>query len=186
MRKSVTRVAALGITLAIAAAACGDDSDSGSSDNNTTVAAAVPTAGSATTTAPSDVDPAGVLKIGVDLTGTGAAVFFDPIKMPSPLNPEQYLIYDTLLRSQVDGTFKPGLAKSATIVDPQTITVELNSGIKFSDGTPLDADAVKYSIERNIASKNTGAFAVEMQQTDDILRAGQSVKRLLAGAPSPK
>ncbi|MGE0881294.1 MAG: ABC transporter substrate-binding protein [Acidimicrobiia bacterium] len=166
MRQGRKRVLLAAVLVAMIGAACGDDSDSGTSDNTT--AAAVPTAGTATTTAPSDVDPSGVLKIGLDLTGTGAAVFFDPIKLPSPLTPEHYLIYDTLLRSQVDGTFKPGLAKSATIADPTTINLELNPGIKFSDGTNLDAEAVKYSIERNIASKNTGAFAVEMQQTDTI------------------
>ena len=77
-------------------------------------------------------------------------------------------MYDSLLRAQTDGTLTPGLAKSATVVDPQTITIELNPGIKFSDGTPLDADAVKFSILRNVASKNAAAFGSELQQVDTI------------------
>ncbi|MGE0881299.1 MAG: hypothetical protein AB7L13_16095 [Acidimicrobiia bacterium] len=54
MRKSVTRVAALGITLAIAAAACGDDSSDESSSSATTAAA-----GAATTAAASATTAAG-------------------------------------------------------------------------------------------------------------------------------
>ena len=62
-------------------------------------------------------------------------------------------IYDSLLRQNADGSYSPGLAKSATVTDPQTIVVELKPNIKFSDGTPLDAEAVKFSIERTIAAE---------------------------------
>ena len=52
--------------------------------------------------------------------------------------------------------FKPGsfdvqggLAKSWTVTpDGKTYTFELKPGLKFSDGTPADADAVKFNFDR--------------------------------------
>jgi ABC-type transport system substrate-binding protein len=78
------------------------------------------------------------------------------------------MIYDTLLRRTADGGSEPGLAKEATIVDSSTLKVELNPGIKFTDGTPLDAAAVKYGIERNIAKGKSGSYEVELYQLDTI------------------
>ena len=67
-----------------------------------------------------------------------------------------------LLRQNADGSYSPGLAKSATVVDPQTIEVELQPNVKFSDGTPMNAEAVKFSIERTMASGNVGAVRAEL------------------------
>ena len=110
----------------------------------------------------------GVLRIPYDLTSFGGARW-DPT---TPTNPDiwyaQRWIYDTLMRQNADGSYSPGLAKSATATDPQTIVVELKPGIKFSDGTPLDADAVKFSIERTIAAKNVGAVRAELNEVESI------------------
>ncbi len=110
----------------------------------------------------------GVLRIPYDLTSFGGARW-DPT---TPTNPDiwyaQRWIYDTLMRQNADGSYSPGLAKSATATDPQTIVVELKPGIKFSDGTPLDAEAVKFSIERTIAAKNVGSVRAELNEIDSI------------------
>ncbi|HRW08951.1 MAG TPA: phytoene desaturase family protein, partial [Caldilineaceae bacterium] len=45
-----------------------------------------------------------------------------------------------------------------TITDPSTITVDLQDGLKFSDGTTLDSAAVKASIERIAAANKPGTF----------------------------
>ncbi|SEP44557.1 ABC transporter substrate-binding protein [Amycolatopsis saalfeldensis] len=42
---------------------------------------------------------------------------------------------------------QPNLATSARQVDPQTLVYTLRSGVKFSDGTPLTADDVAWSIK---------------------------------------
>ena len=85
---------------------------------------------------------------------------FDPT---TPSNPDiwyaQQVDLRHLMRQNADGSYSPGLAKSATATDPQTIVVELKPNIKFSDGTPLDAEAVKFSIERTIAAQNVGLGA---------------------------
>lgn len=57
-------------------------------------------------------------------------------------------IYDTLLHFDADGTIKPGLAeKYEQSADKKTLTLTLRDGLKFSDGTALDAAAVKGSID---------------------------------------
>ena len=110
----------------------------------------------------------GSLRIPYDLTAFGGARW-DPT---TPTNPDiwyaQRWIYDSLMRQNADGSYSPGLAKSATATDPQTIVVELKPGIKFSDGTPLDSEAVKFSIERTIAAKNVGSVRTELNEVESI------------------
>jgi ABC-type transport system substrate-binding protein len=144
------KAVAVVVVLAALAAACGG-SDKKASGGDTAAAA---------------VDPSGVLKLPFDLAGAQAK--FDPIGVTSPFY-WHYAIYDTLLRMHDDGTYEPGLAKSATIVDPSTITVELNPNLKFQDGTSLDAEAVKFGINRNITANKPGIFRVaELSQVDAI------------------
>ena len=108
--------------------------------------------------APADAQSGGerTVKVPYDLAAFGG-IGFDPTTVPSPADwYVQQWIYDSLLRQNADGSYSPGLAKSAKVVDPQTIEIELRPNQKFSDGTPLDADAVKFSIERTKASGNVG------------------------------
>src|SRR5262249_37984098 len=41
-----------------------------------------------------------------------------------------------------------GLAKTWTFSDPKTLVLELVEGVAFHDGTPFNADAVKFNLER--------------------------------------
>ncbi|NPC98650.1 ABC transporter substrate-binding protein [Nocardioides sp. zg-DK7169] len=62
-------------------------------------------------------------------------------------------IYDTLMRYDVESkTFEPRLAESLETADNVTWTLKLRDGVTFSDGTPLDADAVVGSIEYYMAN----------------------------------
>ena len=101
-------------------------------------------------------DPNGILKFATDLQVTGTDKGLDPIKSRSVGDFVQMnLIYDTLLHAQDDGTYKPGLAQSYKVEGDNSVTLTLRPNLKFSDGTPLDAAAVKFSIDRAVASKNT-------------------------------
>ena len=73
-------------------------------------------------------------------------------------------IYDGLVRYK-DGALEvePALAKSWDIsADGKTYTFKLRSGVKFQDGTNVDADAVKFNFDRMLDDKhpfhNTGPF----------------------------
>ncbi|MGE0881157.1 MAG: ABC transporter substrate-binding protein [Acidimicrobiia bacterium] len=170
------RLKAWSVALALPAvllAACGDDSSDSSASNtpgsSAAIQTAVPTA-AATSAAATDVDPAGVLKLGSDLRANQTITQLDPAKAVSPATNSHIFIYDTLLHWQVDGTYKPGLATGATVVDPQTIKVDLRPNLKFTDGTVLDATAAKFSIERTAAyqKSNPGALAVELNELDNV------------------
>lgn len=75
-------------------------------------------------------------------------------------------IYDTLVRREDDG-LKPRLATRWSRVNATTWRFELRRGVKFHDGTPFNAQAVKFSVERLIdpASKAAGAFVLSAIST---------------------
>jgi len=113
-------------------------------------------------------DPNGILKFATDLQVSGIDKGLDPIKSRSVGDFVQMnLIYDTLLHAQDDGTYKPGLAQSYEVTGDNTVTLKLRPNLKFSDGTPLDAAAVKFSIDRSVAAKNTN-FAPEINNVASV------------------
>jgi ABC-type transport system substrate-binding protein len=113
----------------------------------------------------------GLLRIGYDLTGlAGDPVAFDPTQshVVGDQIPWELPIYDSLLHYTASGALVPGLASSATIVNPQTIAVELRPGVQFSDGTPLDATAVEAGIMRNKAAPQRGEFNGMLQDVSSV------------------
>ncbi len=75
-----------------------------------------------------------------------------------------YGIYDRLLEFNDSSTeVGPGLAETCRISDDGlTYTLNLRRGVRFHDGTPLDAEAVKFNLERqfdpNHPFHDTGQF----------------------------
>jgi peptide/nickel transport system substrate-binding protein len=62
-------------------------------------------------------------------------------------------LYDSLTRLNSHGQPVPSVATSWQI-SGSTVTLQLRSGIKFSDGTPLDAAAVKANLDYGAANPN--------------------------------
>ena len=134
---------ALLIVAATLMAACGSSSKKSGGGGNAT--------GST-----SNADPNGVIKVGYDLQQEQQEFTFDPAVTQSAGTANDALfdlVYGRLMRQNKDGSLSPDLAKSATIVDKNTIDVVLRDGLVFSDGTPLDSNAVKASLERYLANK---------------------------------
>jgi len=79
---------------------------------------------------------------------------------PTTLDPHLHLetpaanvllqMYDTLLYRDKDLKLIPWLAESWRLVDPTTWEFKLRKGVKFHNGEDVDAEAVKYSLERII------------------------------------
>ncbi len=76
--------------------------------------------------------------------------------------------YETLLTYEPDSKeLAPGLAKSWEVSDDgKTYTFELQEGVTFHDGTPMDATAVKKSFERAIEVKGGPSYMLD--QVDSI------------------
>jgi ABC-type transport system substrate-binding protein len=90
---------------------------------------------------------------------TKAAIRMTYPFIPSTLDPQRpqnanalswsALLYDSLLTLDAHHNPQPGLASAYQVSkDGLTYSFTLRSGVKFNDGTPFDATAVKTSIER--------------------------------------
>jgi peptide/nickel transport system substrate-binding protein len=65
-------------------------------------------------------------------------------------------IYGQLFKLVEGGKVVGELAESGTLSgDGKTFTIKLRDGVKFSDGSPFDAETVKWSIDRSLASPCT-------------------------------
>lgn len=80
----------------------------------------------------------------------------DPHKATSTLSLQVWsLIYDTLLATDATGAPVPNLARSWTSNDAGTeYTFTLEEGVTCHDGSPLDANDVKYTIDRAFDAAN--------------------------------
>jgi ABC-type transport system substrate-binding protein len=153
------------VSIVVIASACGDDDDdsgsaaTGSSTGGSTAESAATSASAgtgatgttgttgattATTTTPADYDPTAILRY-----GSMQANSLDPAVQKTPCEVTQMrLLYDTLFVYDADGKLQPMLATGYTLDSPTQLTVKLRTGVTFQDGTPFDADAVKYVVER--------------------------------------
>ena len=67
-------------------------------------------------------------------------------------------VFEGLTRFMADGSVVPGLAESWDISDDGLIyTFNLRDGVTFHDGTTMDADDVKFSLDRARAEDSTNA-----------------------------
>src|SRR5262249_8510975 len=68
----------------------------------------------------------------------------------------QWVLFDKLVQNEDPGEGPaPGLAESWKFSpDGMSLTLNLRHGVKFHDGTPFNADAVKFSYERELDPEN--------------------------------
>jgi peptide/nickel transport system substrate-binding protein len=76
------------------------------------------------------------LDAAADTTGPGTIVYGN--------------ITETLITLEPDGSYKPRLATSYEIMAPDRIRFHLRKGVKFHDGTPFNAQAVKFTFDRAV------------------------------------
>lgn len=169
MRRFVAIAPATAV-LAAVVAGCGGSSPSGGS-------AGTPASGQAATSGPVPQ----VLHVGYDQDVTTG----DPAMTGSPGDMNVLInVFDPLTQRDNDGKLQPSLAESWKLVNPTTWRFKLRQGVKFQNGEPFDAQAVKFSLERIIdnakspiqevrsikAIKPSGADAVDIvTKTPDAL-----------------
>jgi peptide/nickel transport system substrate-binding protein len=155
-------VAFIGV-LAIVAAACGDSKGSSSA---TTAGASATTAAGPTTTAKLTPVKGGVLVFGQFSKEGG----LDPATLAgggTVGGNENAAIYDTMMGlDHSTGKYIPRTAESMTPnADFTQWTTKIRAGIKFTDGTDYNADAVKFTLDREMKDGNA---AVKGQLTNFI------------------
>src|SRR5689334_18109356 len=125
--------------LAVITAACGSSSKNGSNSNT----------GPSTTAAPDNAKPVrgGNLTYGIEADTSGGFCLYKAQLAIGGIMIAR-AIYDTLTMPGADGKIHPYLAKSVVGTQNNTVwTITLRPGIKFHDGTPLDATAVKDNLD---------------------------------------
>ena len=126
-----------------------------------------------TTTPPVAIQPGGTITF---LKGADIASL-DPIALPnsgSNDGPPASAVFDLLLYSDpISGTIKPQTAQSFTSTDALVWTLKLQPNIKFTDGTPYDAAAVKFNWQRLQDPKNSASRAslANLMASMDVLDA---------------
>ncbi|RYF83125.1 MAG: ABC transporter substrate-binding protein [Comamonadaceae bacterium] len=93
-------------------------------------------------------------------------------------------IYDALVYYN-SKTFKPEpqLATAWQLVSPTQMRMTLRQGVKFSDGSPLTADDVVYSLTRSMAK--TSNYAVFAQGIDKVVKVNDNTIDIMLKAPTP-
>jgi len=105
------------------------------------------------------------LALGGDAGAQGAPKPGGILRISAPTNPSSldpatggagsdhaflFTMYDTLTEWDFDTLKpKPGLAESWSFTDPTIFVLNIRRGVTFHDGTPLDAEAVRFNLERN-------------------------------------
>ncbi|WP_329140409.1 ABC transporter substrate-binding protein [Streptomyces sp. NBC_00670] len=131
MRKTVAFVGAAVLTATVAA--CGGGGGAAGGDSTLTL-------GESVTATPWDLADA---SIGPE------AQYYQPV-------------YDTLIRLDTKGKATPNLATSWSYDKSRTtLTLKLREGIKFTDGTAVDADAVKKSLTHTRSGSGTAAGQIQ-------------------------
>jgi len=112
----------------------------------------------------------GVLTDGYDLSTTINPINFDPTQFSSSACCFAYdwPIYAGLLRETASGAYVPDLATAVTVPNPTTIDITLRSGLVYSNGTPLDANAVKAGWERNMTNPHPGVWDQSFSEISSI------------------
>ena len=77
----------------------------------------------------------------------------------------------------------PQLATSYEWADPKTLVIHLRAGVKFQDGTMLDAAAVKYSLERHLTLAGSARVS-EISAMDHAEVVDPGTVRVVLKAPS--
>ena len=116
----------------------------------------------------------------------GGRVLDSLISEPDSLDParanllvSQYvlgLLYDRLVYIDQGGRPRPWLAESWSVdKDGREVTFVIRKGVTFADGTPLDAEAVRYSLDRYLKISKRNADLGPIQKIE-VVGGGNSVR----------
>lgn len=139
------------IVLAAVVTACGSSSPTSASSKATSSSPSSPSATSSSATSPSGSSSIGTLNYVIDDESWPT---LDPASgsLHGTDQPIMSLIYGNLVTVGPNHTYKPGLLASYSLApNAMSFTMNLRPGLKFQDGTPLNATALKDSLTRDLS-----------------------------------
>lgn len=187
MRRSGLRALALGLAATSLVACSGAEAPSATSASTATTAGDGTDSTAPGSTAVDELVPAGV-KQGADTILTPApttekdsAVWalyretatIDPLFVfDYPDNAAMAIACESLLRQTPELTIAPGLATSVEYTSPTSLVVTLREGVTFWDGSPMTADDVAFSLQRQRDPANGGFYGAAFASVTDIAVSG--------------
>jgi len=94
-------------------------------------------------------------------------------------------VFEGLTRFASDGSIIPGLAQSWVISDDGlTYTFKLAEGVTFHDGTTMDAEDVKFSLDRARAEDSANAQKALFASIADVEAVDASTVKITLSAPN--
>ena len=95
-------------------------------------------------------------------------------------------MFEPLVMRTADGKLAPGLAESWSLINGLTWEFKIRKGAKFSDGSPVTAADVVYSLDRPATVKNSPAsFTLFTKAIINEKIMDANTVRLTTGQPSP-
>lgn len=120
----------------------------------------------------------------LDIATLTAAQSLDPKDALGGALPYFQAVYDTLILRAPDGSYRPMLATAWTYDTTGTrLSLTLRKGVKFSDGTVFDANAVKANLEH--FQKGGGGAAKTLASLKQVTVEDASHITLTLAAPDP-
>lgn len=140
MRTRTKRATAALLAATAIAAGCGSDDDAATDSTSTTAAGTEGTEGGGGGTS----DPDAILRFSA-IVGPSQ----DPIRQAHTCEPTTLnAIFDTLFAIDADGELEPRLATEYEEAAGNILRLTLRDAVVFQDGTPFNAEAVRFNIER--------------------------------------
>ena len=98
-----------------------------------------------------------------------------------------YMVWDSLVTRNPDtGEIIPGLARSWKMIDPLTWEFKLQPGVKFHNGNPCNAQAVRYTIEERVLDeKQKSPQAVNFKWIKKVEVLDEVTFRIITHQPYP-
>lgn len=153
MRRSIAAISAV-VTLALTLVLAGCGGSGSSSTATTSSVASSPFHPAGVTITPTTPAPTTTVSQVVWDEPYGEPPSLDPLKSYGiPENTVLSNVCDALLRTGPNLKLQPGLASSWTHPTPTTWVFKIRQGVRFWDGTPLTAQDVVYSLDRQLNPK---------------------------------
>ncbi len=130
--------------------------------------------------------PSGSTKDTITVAQSQDAISLDPTQHTTyPTGNVLWHIYEPLVRSQPGGKYAPFLATEWKTLNDTTWQFKLRQGVKFHNGEPFDANAVKFSFDRALNPATNNRTASYLRAIDRVEVVDPSTVNFVTKGPYP-